>query len=125
MTTGSIKPYCEQREYYFEEGCFINELDNSPEDPALSVARARVAAGRITRWHYLRGTTERYVIVAGHGLVEVGDEPAAAVSEGDVVVIGPGVRQRIRNTGEGDLVFLALCTPRFEVANYVDCETEN
>jgi hypothetical protein len=32
-------------EYYFEEGCFITELSNSPQYPDLSVARARVPVG--------------------------------------------------------------------------------
>ena len=32
-------------EYYFEEGCFIAELSNSPQYPDLSVARARVPVG--------------------------------------------------------------------------------
>ncbi len=125
MNEGCIKPYRKEREYFFEEGCFINELDNSADDPALSIARARVAAGCVTRWHYLRGTTERYVITAGSGLVEVGNAPATVVCAGDVVVIPAGVRQRIRNNGSGDLVFLALCTPRFEPANYIDCDGEH
>ena len=38
-------------ETWFEEGCFITELCNSPGDPALSIARARVAPGTETEWH--------------------------------------------------------------------------
>ena len=122
MNEGIIKHYRSEREYFFDEGCFINELDNSADDPALSIARARVAAGVITRWHYLRNTSERYVIIEGCGLVEVGEAAPVAVAAGDVVCIPAGVRQRIRNSGTGDLVFLALCTPRFEPENYVDCD---
>jgi mannose-6-phosphate isomerase-like protein (cupin superfamily) len=40
------------------------------------------------------------------------------VSAGDVVIIPPGARQRIANTGPADLRFLALCTPRFRPENY-------
>ena len=36
-------------EYYFEEGCFINELSNSDADPAVSIAQARVKPGETTR----------------------------------------------------------------------------
>lgn len=118
---GEIKPYLPAREYYFEEGCFINELSNEPYDAAVSIARARVEPGRTTRWHYLEGTTERYVIISGTGMVETGEQPSAPVSAGDVVLIQPGVRQRISNTGEDDLVFLAICSPRFLPENYVDC----
>jgi len=40
------------------------------------------------------------------------------VGANDVVLIPPGTRQRITNMGDGDLVFLALCTPRFRVEAY-------
>lgn len=119
---GKIEFHQPGQEYYFKEGCFINELSNDPGDPAVSIARARVEPGHITRWHYLRETAERYVIVSGSGLVETGALPATQVSTGDVVLIPPGVRQRIRNVGEGDLVFLAVCSPRFQQQNYVDCD---
>ena len=72
--------------------------------------RARVEPGRTTRWHCLRGTGERYVILEGAGRVEIGDLPPQAVGAGDVVVIPPETRQRIANTGDGDLVFLAICS---------------
>ena len=119
----AIKPLDEDSEYFFAEGCFIVESSNSPDDPALSVARARVEPGRTTRWHYLQDIAERYVILAGEGDVEVGDLPLTRVHPGDVVIIPPGERQRIHNPGAEDLVFLALCTPRFEEGAYVDAES--
>jgi mannose-6-phosphate isomerase-like protein (cupin superfamily) len=39
-----------------------------------------------------------------------------------VVVIPPLVRQRVTNVGQGDLIFLAICTPRFRRENYEDVE---
>jgi len=42
------------------------------------------------------------------------------VGPGDVVLIPPSTRQRIANTGPGDLVFLAICTPRFAQDAYED-----
>ena len=110
-------PGSERDEYWFREGCHITEWSNSEADPEVSIARARVEPGRTTRWHRLTGTTERYVILEGRGLAEVGDEPLEA-SVGDVVVIPPGQPQRITNIGTGDLVFLAVCTPRFCPDNY-------
>ena len=46
----------EADEYYFDEGCFILELSNSPADPGVSIARARVKAISIytsppEKWH--------------------------------------------------------------------------
>ena len=105
-------------EYPIPEGCFILELSNSPEDPGLSIARARVPPGVTTRWHRLRNTAERYVILEGKGRAEVGGLAPQEVGPGDVVLIPPSVRQRIANTGPGDLLFLAICTPRFTQEAY-------
>ena len=102
------------------EGCHITELSNTPEDPDLSIARARVTPGQVTRWHRLRDTTERYVILEGCGKVELGNMEAQTVHPGDVVLIPPGCPQRIRNPGETDLIFLAICTPRFQIGVYED-----
>ncbi len=118
----SIKVYEREQEYFFAEGCFITELSNSDDDPDVSIARARLEPGKTTRWHYLRGTAERYVILQGEGSVEIGDLSPRPVAAGDVVVIPAQVRQRIRNIGAGDLVFLAICSPRFTADVYVDVE---
>ncbi len=109
-------------ESFFAEGCFITEWWNSTADPAVSVARARVEPGVTTRWHRLRGVTERYLILEGRGRVEVGEQPAEDVGPGAVVLIPPGVRQRITNTEDADRLFLAVCTPRFTLAGYEDVE---
>ena len=100
-------------EYYFEEGCYINELANSEDDQEVSVAQARLEKGWQTKWHVLDSVNERYVIIQGQGQVETGDLPAQSVQPGDVVKIPAGVKQRIKNTGDGDLIFLAVCSPRF------------
>ena len=66
---------------------------------------------------------ERYVILAGVGKVEVGSLPAQEVAPGDVVLIPPGSRQRIECLGAEDLVFLAICTPRFRPEAYEDLDS--
>jgi mannose-6-phosphate isomerase-like protein (cupin superfamily) len=109
-------------EYFFAESCFITEWWNSTADAAVSVARARVEPGVTTRWHRLRGVTERYLILEGQGRVEVGELPAEDVGPGAVVLIPPGIRQRITNTGGTALIVLAVCTPRFTLAVYADIE---
>ena len=109
-------------EHLIAEGCFISELSNSADDPGISIARARLEPGKTTRWHYLPGTDERYVVLEGSGLVEINDLKPNHVSAGDVVLIPPAAHQRITNTGSIDLVFLAICSPRFTEAVYVDSE---
>jgi mannose-6-phosphate isomerase-like protein (cupin superfamily) len=111
-------------EYFTDELCHINELSNTPDDPEVSIARARVASGVVTRWHRLIGTTERYVIIEGRGRVELGGLAHQDIGPGDVVIIPPMCPQRIANLGPGDLVFLAICTPRFTPEVYEDIEPE-
>ena len=90
-------------EYLFElEGCYITELLNSPDDPEVSIARARVPAGVTTAWHRLADTRERYLILSGTGSVEVGTQAPQKVSAGHIVNIKPMERQRITNTGGGN-----------------------
>ena len=74
-------------EYYSDELCYINELSNSALDTEVSIARARVAPGITTRWHRLQGTTERYCILEGRAMVEVGDQEPQQLLPGDVVLI--------------------------------------
>jgi mannose-6-phosphate isomerase-like protein (cupin superfamily) len=109
-------------ERYIEEGCYIRELSNSSEDEALSIAEARLEPGMTTRWHRLQHTTERYVILHGQGRVELGKSLVQDVGPGDVVLIPALCDQRITNTGDDDLLFLAICTPRFQQCNYQDTE---
>jgi mannose-6-phosphate isomerase-like protein (cupin superfamily) len=120
----AILPIKPDTEFYTDEKCYVIELANAPDAPDASIARARVAPGVITRWHRLNTTAERYVMLEGCGRVEIGDLPAQDVSPGDVIVIPPSCRQRITNLGERDLVFLAICTPRFRPEDYEDIDPE-
>jgi mannose-6-phosphate isomerase-like protein (cupin superfamily) len=109
------------KEYYFKEGCFIEEWLNSPDYPDMSVARVRVEPGVTTRLHKLANTAERYLIISGQGQVTVGDQ-SWSVTEKDIVSIGQDIPQKIANTGTDNLVFIAICTPRFSEENYQDLE---
>ena len=122
MTEATIAHGRDAPERWLEERCHITEWWNSPRDLLASIARARVEPGVTTRLHRLAGITERYVILEGRGRVEVGSAAPEDVGPGDVVVIPPGMPQRIANTGDSDLVFLAICTPRFTPDAYEDIE---
>lgn len=118
----TIKKFDPGQEYYFQEGCHIVEVSNSSDDEQASIAQARVEPGVTTVWHALSDTSERYVILQGKGLVEIGNLEKTQVDIGDTVIIPPQVRQRIHNHGDTDLVFLAICTPPFQLANYRSLE---
>ena len=111
-------------EFYTDERCHILEMSNSTADEKLSIARARVKPRITTAFHKVKDTAERYVVLHGHGDVEIGENAPEPVKPGDVVLIPPGIDQRITNTGNEDLVFLALCTPRFRPENYEDTEAD-
>ena len=118
----AIKHQNLSNEFYTLEKCYITELSNTPDDPDVSIARAKVEPGVTTRWHQLVGTVERYYIVSGTGRVEVGRLSPQEVNPGDIVLIPPMCRQRITNIGAEDLIFLAICTPRFSNDVYKDIE---
>jgi mannose-6-phosphate isomerase-like protein (cupin superfamily) len=118
-----VKPAGSAEEFATDERCHIIEVANDSGDEQLSIARARVEPGVTTAWHHLQGISERYLIVSGQGQVEVGELAPTLVGPGDVVRIPADVAQRISNTGDDQLIFYALCTPRFTAAAYVNLET--
>ena len=113
-----VKPFNLAKEFYFAEGCYIVEISNSDDDPELSITRARVKPGVTTKLHRLQNIIERYVIIEGEGLIEVGSLSPQKVRMGDVVIIPAMCNQKITNTGENDLIFLAICTPKFNTESY-------
>lgn len=115
----------EAAEFFTEERCHILEISGRLDDPALSIARARVEPGVTTQLHAL-DIAERYVIVSGEGRMELGAEGGGPdgtleptpVGPGDAVLIPPHVPQRITNTGTEDLVFYCFCTPAWREGVY-------
>jgi mannose-6-phosphate isomerase-like protein (cupin superfamily) len=122
MMRADIKKGSSVTEYMTDERCFIAEIANDPDDDEVSIARARVRPGIATAWHRVRGTTERYLIISGRGRAEVEGLEPAEVTEGDVVRIPPQCAQRIINTGDSDLIFYCVCSPRFRQENYETLE---
>lgn len=109
----------EKTEFYTDEGCHILECWNSEQDNDVSIARARVGPGITTQKHKLKNTVERYLILQGYGRIFIGDLQAQDVEVGDVVIIPANCTQSIENTGDEDLIFHCVCSPRFLAENYV------
>lgn len=122
-----IRRLNEHAETYTDERAHIVEISGKKDDPDLSIARARVEPGVTTELHTL-DIAERYLIMQGEGEMEYGMDIVAgendpdlerrSVNPGDVVLIPPGVAQRITNTGDEDLVFFCVCTPAWEEGVY-------
>jgi mannose-6-phosphate isomerase-like protein (cupin superfamily) len=117
-----IRKNNESLEFETDERCYIVETSNDSNDESVSIARARVEPGVTTAWHKLKGTDERYIIASGKGLVEIGDLEPTEVSEGDVIQIPADTPQRITNIGQIDLIFFAVCSPRFVHTCYISLE---
>ena len=106
-------------EKYIQEGCYITEIWSTDIDHQVSIARVHVEPGKVTQTHSLRGTLERYLIIEGKGAVEIeGLGGWKEVKRGDVVLIPESKKQQIKNTGDVDLVFYCICSPRFVEASY-------
>ena len=119
-----MKPLIKQldlaTEYYIKEGCFVTEVSNSEDDPELSITRVRVEVGVTTKLHYLKSCVERSVILEGEGNIILGDLAPQKVSAGDIVIIPSSCPQCITNISNIDLIFLAICTPRFTESQYYE-----
>ena len=110
-----------KNEFFTDEQCFI--IDSSEQsDKSMSIAIARVEPGVTTVSHLLEGIDERYLIISGHGRVELGDQPPADIRSGDIVFIPAGTKQRITNLGSDDLIFYCVCTPPFDSGKYRSLE---
>lgn len=119
----------DRQETGIEPGCFLTDWLNDPADNDVSIARIRVAPGAETRLRRFDSIWERYVVLEGQGRIELvgptrafteGDHTISALEPGDVVVIPPNFSRRITNIDDHDLVFLAICTPRFRPASQPD-----
>lgn len=111
-------------EFLTRERCYIRELVNDPAVGAFSLALARVEPGVQTELHRLT-VDEWYVIDSGAGSMEIGGRPAGVVGPGDVRHVPAGTSQRIKNTGEADLLFHCVCLPRFTADAYEGLEGED
>jgi len=111
------------KEFYTTERCHILEmLHNHDSDKPFSIAKARVEVGVTTAWHRLSEITEFYYILQGTGVMEIGEDSGFEVKVDDIVRIPSDQPQRIQNTGDQDLIFLAICNPPFSDKNYEELE---
>ncbi len=77
-----------------------------------SLAEATVGPGHTTEAHYHTRSEEIYYILQGRGDVNI-EGDTSTLKKGDAVVIAPGARHQIRNSGDEPLVFLCCCAPPY------------
>lgn len=97
-----------------KDGSEIRELAGIPTGNAKnqSLAEATVPPGGGTEEHYHRASEEIYLFTHGSGRMRLGDEESE-VAAGDTVVIPPGTRHKLWNTGTEPLKLLCCCAPPY------------
>jgi mannose-6-phosphate isomerase-like protein (cupin superfamily) len=107
-----IRDLSKSRRFVSGDKAVLRELlhpDRARVDIRYSLAHAVVKPGKKTRPHRL-ATSEVYYILAGRGVMHVGDE-AERVRAGQVIYVPPGSVQFIENSGRSDLAFLCIVDP--------------
>jgi len=106
--------YADVPPYQSLDGSEIRELMHPDEHPVRqqSLAEATVLPGEATQLHRHHRSEELYHVLAGHGLMILGDD-CFDVRCGDTVLIPPGTPHRIANAGNEPLRVLCACSPAY------------
>lgn len=115
--------YADLEPYVTRDGSIVREWAGPGYSPARNqrLAEAMVPPGASTIAHYHRLSEELYLVTAGSGRLQVGEEERE-VQAGDCVVIPPGERHQLHNTGEADLVVVCACSPAYSHEDIYLCE---
>jgi mannose-6-phosphate isomerase-like protein (cupin superfamily) len=100
--------------YVTKDGSTVWELFHPASSPVkdLSVAEALVEPGQETGAHRHQRSQEIYYVLEGSGMMRVGDE-SMSVKAGDAILMIPGAKHNIKNTGAGPLRILCICSPPY------------
>jgi mannose-6-phosphate isomerase-like protein (cupin superfamily) len=96
------------------DGSEIREVAGPASDNAVnqSLAEATVPVGGETVEHFHRSTEEIYLFTHGLGRLAVGPD-VRDIEPGDAVVIAPGLRHKLWNTGAEPLRLMCCCAPPY------------
>jgi len=105
-----IKPYTTK------DGSVIRELmhpgAHGHDNAKLSLAEATVSAGSATFLHKHQRSDEIYHIIAGTGIMILGDKRFTIVA-GNTIFIPRGTPHNIENTGRALIKVLCCCSPPY------------
>jgi len=90
----------------------IRELA-SPANSSIrhhSLAEVITRPGDASQEHYHLESEEVYYVTAGRGRMRI-DGQERDIGPGDAVIITPGARHKMWNTGQDDLIMLVVCVP--------------
>ncbi|MFH1586973.1 MAG: cupin domain-containing protein [Candidatus Diapherotrites archaeon] len=110
-----IRDLSKCKEFIAGDNTVLRELFNPLKDSLdlrYSLAHAILKPGQTTRNHKLK-TSEVYYLLQGNGVMYI-DDKTAEVKEGQAIYIPPKSQQRIKNSGEEDLIFLCIVDPAWK-----------
>lgn len=100
-------------EFYSDnERCHITELYNLHKDENLSIAKARVEKGVSTAFHSLKDVDEKYVILLGQGIVEVGELPPTEVLHLEMLYVSLPEQNKELQTLAIQILFFSVSAPQ-------------
>lgn len=113
-----MSSYDSIKAFITKDGSVIREYMHPDihKNKEISVAEARLAPGRKTLAHRHESSEEIYVILAGSGWMQRGDN-RFAIEKGMTVAILPGEVHALENSGTEDLVILCCCAPPYSDAD--------
>ncbi len=78
-----------------------------------SIAEITIPPGGTAMPHYHKNTEETYMILSGLATLQIQGEQLV-IAAGETVLIEPGETHQIKNNGEENLVFIAVCVPAWQ-----------
>jgi len=110
-----VRDFRDCKEIVAIDNTVLRELINPEKDDVelgYSLAVAKVGVGETTSAHRIK-SSEVYYILEGEGLMFVDDESQEVHSK-QAVYIPPGAVQKIKNTGQEELVFICIVDPAWK-----------
>lgn len=97
-----------------KDGSIIRSLLDRSNAPVAnqSLAEASLSPGTQTAPHHHKLSEEFYYVIEGEGVMTI-DGAEREVGVGDAILIPPGARHTLRNTGMGVLTILCCCAPPY------------
>ena len=87
----------------------------------LTVTWVDVPPGAEQRAHSHEDAEQVYVIVRGHGRMQVAGD-VEEVGEGDLIFIPPATQHSVRNDGTEQLVYISAASPQVSMAELYDAD---
>ena len=109
-----------------QDKAYVKEIA-SPRNSGVkqcSLAEVTIKPGNSVLEHYHKESEELFYILHGQGVMSVEGE-TCSVSEGDTVIVLPGMVHKVKNVGDKDLVMLVMCSPSYRDEDQVISDNES